>query len=338
MPHTSCGQSSSTYTPASASTAPSTVTTTAPRTATSQGTFIQTQTAPSIIINPTYSEDSAMGTVSAPSIVINPPTFSVEGRQSAENSTRPARNGPSALVINSNPSSGSDDFQSSLTIHISTQAGSSTSQQRWRNVSTSEAFTASSSDSSPHLEWGLNHPSDRETESHDDLSSDSSADESDVEFMTPEVRMRSETVSDSHQYRDLVAFIVRYDVNRGIIDVNPRVRLGSAYDNPSSRTTDRLLYYTEEPNVARGFIKEICFSSDGRLICSPFGFGVRLLGFDPLCSELCDVVPSQPIRLYEVANCLSHSNIVVTCKFSPRHCMFVSGCLSGKVMFHQPVL
>lgn len=258
-----------------------------------------------------------------------------------DNSHRTVRNGPSALVINSNPSSGAEDFQSSVTIHITTQAGTSTSQLGRRNLLTASDLSPSSSvDSNPHLEWALNHPSDREIESllHDELSSESSADDSDSEFMAPEVRRGLDSSSDNPQYQDLVALIVRYDVNRGIIDVNHRVRFGSAYENPTSRTTDRLLYYTEEPNVARGFIKELCFSSDGRLICSPFGFGVRLLGFDPVCSELCDVVPSQPIRLYEVANCLSHSNIVVTCKFSPRHCMFVSGCLSGKVMFHQPVL
>lgn len=207
-------------------------------------------------------------------------------------------------------------------------------------MTSSETSPPSSVDSDTHQEWGLNHPSDREIESllQDELSSESSADDSDGEFVAPEVQRSEDNPSDRLRYQDLVALIVRYDVTRGIIDVNHRVRLGSAYESPAARTTDRLMYYTEEPNVARGFIKELCFSSDGRLICSPFGFGVRLLGFDPLCSELCDVVPSQPVRLYEVANCLSHSNIVVTCKFSPRHCMFVSGCLSGKVMFHQPVL
>lgn len=107
------------------------------------------------------------------------------------------------------------------------------------------------------------------------------------------------------------------------------------------RNRARLLHFIEEPNVGRGFIKELCFSGDGRLVCSPFGFGVRLLSFDPECSELCDITPTNPIRplrMYEVENCVSHSNVVVTCKFSPKHCLFVSGCLSGKVAFHQPVL
>ena len=42
----------------------------------------------------------------------------------------------------------------------------------------------------------------------------------------------------------------------------------------------------EESNQGRGFIKEICFSSDGRVIGSPYGFGIRLLAFDPECRDL----------------------------------------------------
>lgn len=87
-----------------------------------------------------------------------------------------------------------------------------------------------------------------------------------------------------------MVLIVRYDVTRGIIDVNYRVRLGSVFESFVVRITDRFMYYTEEFNVVRGFIKELCFSLDGRLICLLFGFGVRLLGFDSLCSEFCDVV------------------------------------------------
>jgi WD repeat-containing protein 32 len=34
-----------------------------------------------------------------------------------------------------------------------------------------------------------------------------------------------------------------------------------------------LLWYTEEPNREKDFIKEICFSEDGRVIVSPFAFG-----------------------------------------------------------------
>ena len=100
----------------------------------------------------------------------------------------------------------------------------------------------------------------------------------------------------------------------------------------------RLTHYIEEPNVGRGFIKELCFSQDGRLICSPFGFGIRLLAFDPGCRELCDCDPATPVQLHEVTSNMSHAREVVTCKFSPTHSLVVSGCLNGKVDFHQPVL
>lgn len=100
----------------------------------------------------------------------------------------------------------------------------------------------------------------------------------------------------------------------------------------------RLIHFVEEPNIGRGFIKEVCFSSDGRLVCSPFGFGIRLMAFNPSCGELCDCIPEQPQQLYEVVSNMSHTAPVLTTKFSPTHCLLVSGCLNGKVDFHQPKL
>ncbi|XP_039275524.1 DDB1- and CUL4-associated factor 10 homolog [Nilaparvata lugens] len=106
----------------------------------------------------------------------------------------------------------------------------------------------------------------------------------------------------------------------------------------------RLTHYIQEPNLGKGFIKELCFSSDGRLICSPFGYGVRLLAFSPNCSELSACVPATeqqqapPVKLHEVGTNICHSDIVVSTKFSPRHCLLVSGCLSGRIVWHQPVI
>uniref|UniRef100_A0A1B6LSV5 Uncharacterized protein n=1 Tax=Graphocephala atropunctata TaxID=36148 RepID=A0A1B6LSV5_9HEMI len=101
----------------------------------------------------------------------------------------------------------------------------------------------------------------------------------------------------------------------------------------------RLSHYIEEPNVGRGFIKELCFSSDGRLICSPFGYGVRLLAFSPECSELSTCVPKDgAVKLYELGTNVCHADIVVSTKFSPRHCLLVSGCLTGRIVWHQPVV
>ncbi|KAG9330377.1 hypothetical protein JZ751_012792 [Albula glossodonta] len=106
----------------------------------------------------------------------------------------------------------------------------------------------------------------------------------------------------------------------------------------SPRRSLRLTHYIEEANVGRGYIKELCFSPDGRLICSPYGYGVRLLAFDGSCGELADCLPadSLPTSLHEVRSIYSHSDVVLTTKFSPTHCQLASGCLSGRVSLYQP--
>uniref|UniRef100_A0A3P8S876 DDB1- and CUL4-associated factor 10 n=1 Tax=Amphiprion percula TaxID=161767 RepID=A0A3P8S876_AMPPE len=104
----------------------------------------------------------------------------------------------------------------------------------------------------------------------------------------------------------------------------------------SPRCSLRLTHYIEEANVGRGYIKELCFSPDGRLICSPYGYGVRLLAFDERCGELADCMPVQTSCLREVRSIYSHSDVVLTTKFSPTHCQLASGCLSGRVALYQP--
>ena len=37
----------------------------------------------------------------------------------------------------------------------------------------------------------------------------------------------------------------------------------------------RLTHFLEESNTGKGFIKEISFSHDGRVLCSPFDNGFR---------------------------------------------------------------
>lgn len=101
----------------------------------------------------------------------------------------------------------------------------------------------------------------------------------------------------------------------------------------------RLTHYIKEPNLGKGFIKELCFSADGRLICSPYGVGVRLLSFSPDCAELSLCVPHKPpVPLYEIGTNMCHTDIVVSTKFSPKHYLLVSGCLTGKIVWHQPVV
>jgi len=59
------------------------------------------------------------------------------------------------------------------------------------------------------------------------------------------------------------------------------------------RNVSRLTHYLEESNTGKGYIKEVCFSPDGRVICSPFGFGLRLLAFDEKCSDLSECAPKE---------------------------------------------
>lgn len=100
----------------------------------------------------------------------------------------------------------------------------------------------------------------------------------------------------------------------------------------------RLTYSIQEPNVARGYIKEHCFSSDGRIICSPFGNSARILGFSKDCEELATCVQKTPSELCDLKTLISHKHAVVTCRFSPTQSLLSMGCLGGKVSFFQPKL
>ena len=116
---------------------------------------------------------------------------------------------------------------------------------------------------------------------------------------------------------------------------------GTSRRPPVPRDT-KLVYYVEEPNMGRGFIKEPCFSYDGRIVCSPFAHGVRLLGYDSDCHELEEKMAEpghkKACELQEIASIYTHQNLVVATKYSPTHHLLVTGCLDGQVCFHQPVL
>lgn len=101
----------------------------------------------------------------------------------------------------------------------------------------------------------------------------------------------------------------------------------------------RMINYIEEPNEGKGFIKELCFSSDGRVICSPYGSGLRLLAFSKDCTELPGTLhPSGRAQtLYPLKYIKCHSDIVVSTKFSPRQPLFASGCMRGRIVWHQPI-
>lgn len=125
-------------------------------------------------------------------------------------------------------------------------------------------------------------------------------------------------------------------INTGIISLNPR----SLRRQNIKQNRRRMIYYCAEPNKGKGFIKELCFSSDGRIICSPYGSGIRLLSFSEDCQELPYALPQNgmPQRLNEVlVNMEHHSDIVVSTKFSPRAPICVSGCLRGELFWYQPI-
>lgn len=101
--------------------------------------------------------------------------------------------------------------------------------------------------------------------------------------------------------------------------------------------TPRLTHYIEEANTGRGFIKEVSFSPEGKIVASPYGNGLRLLSFDDGCRDMCDSVNAVPrllkaYALYE--DC--HSSDVLCTAFSPNHFSVVSGSKSGGIVWHDP--
>ena len=106
------------------------------------------------------------------------------------------------------------------------------------------------------------------------------------------------------------------------------------------KNVPRLTHYIEECNKGKGFIKEICFSPCGRFIASPFSYGVRLLAFNSQCQDLSDCNPAQgsTVQLHEVGSRFTHNEVVLSTAFSPNHWLLATGCLSGRVSWHQPVL
>eukprot|EP00118_Oscarella_pearsei_P007666 m.38182 g.38182 ORF g.38182 m.38182 type:complete len:415 (+) comp32529_c0_seq11:50-1294(+) len=100
----------------------------------------------------------------------------------------------------------------------------------------------------------------------------------------------------------------------------------------------KLCYSIEECNRVKEYIKEACFSSDGRIVFSPFAFGIRLLAYDDDCNELSVAAEkfTKPSNFSEIKTLISHRDVVVSTRCSPVHMLLASGCLKGHVCFHQP--
>jgi DDB1- and CUL4-associated factor 10 len=122
-------------------------------------------------------------------------------------------------------------------------------------------------------------------------------------------------------------------------------RQQNALQQNVAQNANRMIYYITEPHKGKGFIKELCFSADGRIVCSPYDNGVRLLAFDESCHELSTALlnggagkngPAKEFHQIKVKEC--HSDVVVSTKFSPRFPLLVTGCLQGKIVWHQPLL
>lgn len=131
-------------------------------------------------------------------------------------------------------------------------------------------------------------------------------------------------------------------INSGIIGHNAFRRQFRGLSEDENRimiNLPRLTHFAKEKSVGKGYIKELCFSSDGRIICSPFDKGIRLLGFNDHMQELCYCVPTQSKELYTITEMNNyHPDVVVSCKFNPRHYQMVSGCLGGTIVWYKPIL
>lgn len=192
-----------------------------------------------------------------------------------------------------------------------------------------------------------------ESESHDSsISSDDSGDDDDddddddsysytSEFGTDE----SLGDSDFQFFENELPTSVTVPFRHSIQNIDMFAHLMSAMiqcDPPLPRSVlhpvSRLTHYIPEPNHGSGYIKEACFSPDGRIICSPFAHSIRLLAFNEDVSELCDCVPDQSETLYELRTSMSHLMPVLCTKFSPNQHIIASGSMDGDIHFHQPVL
>ena len=130
-----------------------------------------------------------------------------------------------------------------------------------------------------------------------------------------------------------------YDVRSEGREYTPRCEIEGCQEN--------YLKYIDEssPSEALDYIKEICFTRDGRILASPHAGGVRLLAVDSLCTPM-DLFYDHRFHSHEkflgisdfeeVKICTGHQSPVLTCKFANNDLLLGTGCLQGNVMFHKP--
>ncbi|XP_003407897.4 DDB1- and CUL4-associated factor 10 [Loxodonta africana] len=215
---------------------------------------------------------------------------------------------------------------------------------RARRTTSSSDLTTSSS-SGPRVSGSPCHHSDSNSPSEKHLSRASQREgvspRNSLEVLTPEVpgeRDRGNCITSLQLHPKGWATLLRCSSNTDDQEWTCvyEFQEGTPVRPVSPRCSLRLTHYIEEANVGRGYIKELCFSPDGRMISSPHGYGIRLLGFDKQCSELVDCLPKEASPLRVIRSLYSHNDVVLTTKFSPTHCQIASGCLSGRVSLYQP--
>ncbi|XP_063081261.1 DDB1- and CUL4-associated factor 10 isoform X2 [Cavia porcellus] len=216
---------------------------------------------------------------------------------------------------------------------------------RARRTTSSSDLTSSSSSSGPRVSGSPCHHSDSNSSSEKHVSRASQREgvspRNSLEVLTPEVpgeRDRGNCITSLQLHPKGWATLLRCSSNTDDQEWTCvyEFQEGAPVRLVSPRCSLRLTHYIEEANVGRGYIKELCFSPDGRMISSPHGYGIRLLGFDKQCSELVDCLPKEASPLRVIRSLYSHKDVVLTTKFSPTHCQIASGCLSGRVSLYQP--
>ncbi|XP_045435947.1 DDB1- and CUL4-associated factor 10 isoform X3 [Pipistrellus kuhlii] len=216
---------------------------------------------------------------------------------------------------------------------------------RARRTTSSSDLTTSSSSSGPRVSGSPCHHSDSNSSSEKHMSRASQREgvspRNSLEVLTPKVpgeRDRGNCITSLQLHPKGWATLLRCSSNTDDQEWTCvyEFQEGAPVRPVSPRCSLRLTHYIEEANVGRGYIKELCFSPDGRMVSSPHGYGIRLLGFDKQCSELIDCLPKEASPLRVIRSLYSHNDVVLTTKFSPTHCQIASGCLSGRVSLYQP--
>ena len=116
--------------------------------------------------------------------------------------------------------------------------------------------------------------------------------------------------------------------------------------DPIVRNEKNYLKNTEEMIIedSLDIIKEIHFSSDGKVLASPHNNGARLLSLDLHCTSADTFFddrfhcPAHTPHMDVVQTLSGHSASVLTCRFAHHDMLLATGCLEGVVCFHHPQL